>query len=112
MAAFANGPATQTTNVGTSATAVFNPNSTALQAAGIAGNALRDLILVNAGTVTVYIGQSTVTATTGTPLAPGGQLTLQGYSATAGNATNTIYGITASGTANVLADLASIPSVV
>lgn len=110
MANFANGPAAQVTSVGTSATAVFNPNSTALQAAGVTGNTLRDLILINQGSVTVYVGQSTVTSTTGTPLVPGGQMTLQGYVATAGSATNTVYAITASGTANVAAGLATIAS--
>ena len=102
MSIFAIGPAYQTTSVTNSAVAVFNPNSTALQATNVVGSKLRNVTLVNTGTVAVFLGvSSSVTTTTGLSLGPGQQLTIEGYTATAGNATGTIYGITA-GTAVVV----------
>lgn len=105
MAIFANGPAYQTASIGTSAALVFNPNSTALQATNVVGSALRNVTIVNTGAATVFLGTSSVTAATGLALAAGQQLTIEGYSAVAGNATGAIYGITSSGTAFVEAGL-------
>lgn len=111
MAIFANGVATQTSAPGTSATAVFNPNSTALAALSPAV-ALHDVTIINTGSVNVALGSSTVTATTGLILKPGQQLTIQGWLATSGNAAGEIYGIVASGTGACEAGLSSFPSVV
>lgn len=99
MALFANGPATQTTSVtttsGTATAQIFNT-----AAAGVTGT-LRNVLVVNAGTVTIYVGGGTaVTSTTGMPVAAGAQLLLEG------SAIN-LYALTASGTSTVIAGLSS-----
>jgi hypothetical protein len=99
MAIFANGPATQTTAVtttsGTATALVFNTTAT-----GVSGT-LRNVLLVNAGTVTAYFGGgTTVTSTTGFPVAAGSQLLLEGPAIN-------IYGLTASGTTTIIAGLST-----
>ena len=54
----------------------------------------RALIVFNNGTITVYLGESGVTAAGGFPLLPGQSLVLE-------TGTTAIYGITAAGTADV-----------
>ena len=54
----------------------------------------RALIVFNNGTITVYLGESGVTAAGGFPLLPGQSLVLE-------TGTTAIYGITASGTVEV-----------
>jgi hypothetical protein len=99
MALFANGPATQTSSVTTtSGTAMVQIFNTA--AAGVTGT-LKNLLVVNAGTVTAYVGGgTTITSTTGFPLASGAQLLLEG------SAIN-LYALTASGTTTIIAGLSS-----
>jgi len=95
----------QTTSVGNSATAVFNPNAAPFST--LAGP-LKDVTIENAGSVTVYLGGSTVTTATGLPLASGVQVTFEGSSTPAGSGGTAIYAITASGTATVVSGLATV----
>lgn len=108
MAIFADGPAYQTNTVTTAAHVVFSANATALAALSPAV-ALHDVTIINTGTVTIYLGQPTnVTAATGIPLAPGQQITINGYTATSGTTTNDIWGITSAGTTTTEAGLATL----
>lgn len=75
------------------------------------GATLKDVTLINTGTVTVFVGSSAVTAATGLPLPPGVQLTYEGYSHVKGDTTGDIYTITSSGTGAVQAGLATVNSV-
>lgn len=112
MAIFANGVADQTSAPTSSSTVVWNPNSTALAALSPAVT-LHDVTIVNTGSVTVYLGSfSAVTAVTGFALKAGQQVTVQGFTATSGNAAGEIWGITSSGTGACSAGLASFPSVI
>ena len=96
----------QNTSVTNSATAVFNPNAAPFST--LAGP-LKDVTIENvSATVTVYLGQSTVTSSTGLPLGPGQQVTFEGSSTPAGASGTAIYAITASGTASVVAGLATL----
>lgn len=97
MAIFANGPATTSHSVTTSAGQVFSTSSTALS------GVLKNLTVLNNGTVPVYLGGSTVT-TEGMPLAVGSQVLLEGPAVN-------LYAITASGTGNVLVGLATLATV-
>jgi hypothetical protein len=72
MAIFANGPGTQTTAVTTSAGTIYS-----IAATGMSGTQ-KNLTIFNAGTVTAFLGSSTVTATTGFALAAGSQLLVEG----------------------------------
>lgn len=115
MALFATGVASQSTTLpsgGTTATIVWDPNSTALAALSPAVT-LKDVTLLNAGANLCWLGQSSVTTTTGVPLSPGQQVTIQGSTYTSGSTTGRIYAICGAGTATtVLADLATLASVV
>lgn len=113
MAIFAGTPGFQgPTAVGTSATKIWSANSSALAALSPAVT-LRDLTIVNQGPSTIYVGQSGVTSSTGTPVPDGGQLTIQGFTATSGTTAQDTYAICASGgSATVIAGLASVASVV
>lgn len=75
------------------------------------GAPLANLTVVNTGTVTAYIGSSSVTAATGLALAAGQQLTIQG-SVIAGSSVWNFYAITSSGTTSVEVSLGSVVSVV
>ncbi len=99
MAIFANGPATQTTSVtttsGTATAQIFN-----ITATGVSGT-LRNVLVVNAGTVSVYVGGGTaVTTVTGVPVAAGNQLLLEGPAIN-------LYALTSAGTSTVIAGLAT-----
>ena len=74
------------------------------------GSVLHDITIINTGTVTCYLGSSSVTSSTGLPLAPGQQATIQGTvtAATAGVLGWNIYAITASGTTTTQASLATV----
>lgn len=95
----------QTTSVGNSAAAVFNPNASPYST--LAGP-LKDPIIENTGSVTVYLGQSGVTSSTGLPLLSGQQVTYNGFSTPAGSGGTALYAITASGTSTVTVGLATI----
>lgn len=75
------------------------------------GVSLSELTVVNTGSVTCFLGQSGVTAVTGTPLKPGEQVTYRGVGHTAaesGASSWNLYAITASGTTSVIASLATV----
>jgi len=75
-----------------------------------AGSTLHDLTIINTGSVTCYVGSSSVTAATGFPIKPGEQLTIQGQvtAATSGVLGWNIYAITSSGTTTTEASLATV----
>lgn len=109
MPIFANGVATQATaSVTSSATLIFDADF-----AGIpAGVTLGDVTVINTGTVTFFVGQSGVTATTGLRVPPGAQVTITGFGALQSSTNFDIYAITASGTSSALAGPASVEYVV
>lgn len=95
MAIFAvGGPAYQKTAVPNSATLVFNTAASGIPT----GVVLRDVTLVNAGTVNVFVGGSAVTTTTGLLVAPGQQVTVTGYSHAQGDTAGNVYAIASAAT--------------
>lgn len=104
MAIFASNTV-QTTSVGNSATQVF---STA-NAAFATGATLKNLTIINTGSVTCFVGIASVT-TTGLRLAPGQQITINGYSYVKGDTNGNVYAITASGTTTIEAGLGTVDS--
>lgn len=105
MAIFANGAATQATaSVGTSATLVFDADASGITA----GVTIGDIIVLNTGSVTMFIGQSGVTATTGLRLPPGASWTSQNLGALQSSTNYDIYAITSSGTTTALAGPATL----
>jgi hypothetical protein len=105
-------PAYQATSVTNSAIKIWSGTVSALASISPAVT-VRDLTIVNAGTVTAYVGGSSVAgAATGAPLPSGGQLTIQGWTATTNTTTNDVWAITASGTTQLEAGLATLASVV
>lgn len=109
----------QVSTVTNSAGVIWDTDNTSATAYGplgaiAAGDVLKDLLIVNQGSVTVYVGGASVTASTGTPVAAGGSMLLQGYSVTsvASSSNGDISAITSSGTAQVTVGLASVLSVV
>jgi hypothetical protein len=82
----------------------FSTSSTVLYTAPTAYQ--RDLVLTNGGTAAVYVGSFTaVTAVTGLKIPAGQQLVLQGP-------TESVWGITASGTATMYVGQGSVVSVI
>lgn len=130
MAIFTGAPpafqSTQAANtpVGTAAAGVqvYNAGSaTVVSSSGTAYYAfpatatLSNLTLINTGTVTAYLGAGTagtvVTTAAGLPLTPGQQLTIQGTAATGTVSTFNLWAITAVGTTNIEASLATVVAV-
>jgi len=109
VAIFANGPGiVQTTAVTTSATLVFDTDATNIPS----GATLPDLTIMNIGANQAFLGQSTVSATTGLPIPPGGQVTVRGYSGLQSSTTGDTYAICASGKLTTLvAGLATLDPV-
>lgn len=96
----------QTTSVGNTAAAVFNPNAAPFST--LAGP-LKDVTIENtSSTVSVFLGSSSVTAATGLVLGPGQQITYEGFSTATGSGGTALYAITSSGTAVVVAGLATV----
>lgn len=112
MAVFnATYPAVQTTaSVGTSATAIYNtttytpPGGSALTFP--TGVTLKDVTIVNTGTVNMFVGGSTVTTATGL-LCPanGGQVSIRNWNQATGGG-NVLYGVVASGSTSAEVSLA------
>jgi hypothetical protein len=94
VAIFANGPATQTTTVGTASgtVAIFNT-----AASGVTGT-LPSILVINTGTITAYIGGATAVTVAGLPLPSGYSLLLKGPAVN-------LYAITSSGTTTLVAGL-------
>lgn len=104
MAIFATNP--QSATVTNSATKIFDSTSSNY----VTGATLKDLTILNTGTTSVYLGQSTVTSSTGLLLQAGTQVTYNGYSHAKSDTTGDVYAITASGTSTTLAGLATVAS--
>ena len=115
---FATGVQQATGVVNTSATLIWDLDNTSTTTFGAlgsntTGNVIKDLIINNTGTATMYVGTASVTSSTGLPVNPGGYVLLGSYLATvASSTTSDIWGITASGTTSALIGLASVISVV
>jgi hypothetical protein len=108
-------------SVGTSSTLIFNPENTSTTTFGALGSVattatLRDVTIINTGTVTVFAGSGSLTAgnvSTAFAIPVGGQLTIQGYSVVKPTGTvGQIWGNTTTGTGSTLAGLASVASVI
>lgn len=102
-------PAYQSASAGTTATEIFAGTGTTLAGSAYTfpvASENSQLIVQNSGTATVYLGQSGVTASTGVPVPPGESAIVP---ATVGTAsTFALYGITAAGSSQVEAGLASV----
>jgi hypothetical protein len=118
---FAAGIQQVQSSIGTTSALVWNPENTSATTFGPLGSVpatavLKDVTILNTGTVTVYIGSGSLTAGgSQTPLAipVGGQVTVQGYSVSSpSGATGQIWGNTSSGTGSTLAGLVSVASVI
>lgn len=96
MALFETGYAPVTTLAAGGTSSVF--------VAGSVTAGSRDITLINTGAGTAYVGQTGVTQTTGLPVPPGYQLTLQG-------AVFTVYAVGGTGGTTVEAGLATKVSV-
>jgi hypothetical protein len=105
-------PASQGTTVSTSAVQVYN-NSSYGGATFPTSTTLSNLTVMNTGTATCFVGTSTVSATTGVPLAPGQQLVIIGNqtAGTSGNTSWNLSAITSAGTTTTEASLATLVSV-
>lgn len=99
MAIFANSAATQTAAVTNSATLVFDSDASGIPTGAVIG----DVTVVNTGATTFFVGQSTVTSSTGLRVPPGAQVTIAGFGAVQTSTNYDIYAITASGTSSSLA---------
>lgn len=113
MATFtASGATYQVTTVASTATQIYNtlgPSSTGITS----GTQLTNLTVTNSGSVTVYLGSSSVTAATGLVLLAGQSIVIQGTPvAAASGAVWNLYAITASGTSVVETGLGSLVSTV
>lgn len=97
--------------------AIFDAGSLAYQGTTVTNSATQvysasgltspqNLVVLNQGTAIVYVGGGTVTTTSGVPLTPGNQLVV------GGSASLSVWAITASGTATVVAGLATVDAVV
>ena len=114
---FATGVQQVTGVVNTSATLIWDLDNTSTTTFGAlgsntTGNVIKDLLINNTGTATMYVGTASVSSTTGLPVNPGGYVVLGSYLATvASSTTSDLWGITASGTTSALIGLASVVSV-
>jgi hypothetical protein len=106
---------------GTASILIWNPANTSVTTFGALGSVpsgavLKDLVLINQGTVNIYYGMGVAAAagTLGSLLPVGGQHTLQGYVGTGGTAVAQVWGNTGTvgSTGAVAVGLASVASVV
>lgn len=100
-------PALQVNSITTAAKLIFQitgtDNAGTVIPAAFANSS--NVTVVNTGKVTVFLGSSSVTASTGLPLAAGSSITLVGP-------VIAIYGITSAGTTTTSGALATFPSIV
>jgi hypothetical protein len=108
-------------NIGTSYSLIWNPENTSSTTFGALGSVsstavLKDVIIQNIGTVTVFAGNGTQTAggSAGSLAIPvGGYVLISGYSVTnPSGVVGQLWGNTTTGTGSTLAGLASVVSVV
>jgi hypothetical protein len=101
-----------TATVGGTAVLVWTGTFTALAAISPAVT-VRDVTVINTGANQCWVGGTSVSVSTGLWLAPGAQVTVQGWSATSNTTLHDVYAISVSGalatsTAAGLATLASV----
>lgn len=108
MAIFASSVYTQTATVTNSATLIFDADP----ANSVAGSVIGDVTVINTGSTTIFLGQSTVTASTGLRCPAGAQVTINGFGAKQSSTTFDIYAITSSGTSTTLSGPATLDPVV
>ena len=105
MAVYANSSAVQATaSVTSSATLIFDSDASGIPT----GVTIGDVTVVNTGTVTMFIGQSGVTSSTGLRVPAGAQVTINNFGALQSSTNFDIYGITASGTTSALCGPATV----
>ena len=107
-------PAYQATaSVGTTATLVWSGTAASLAAISPAVT-LRDITVINTGANPIFVGGTSVTYATGMYVAPGAQLTVQGWSVTSNTVLHDVYAIVygLGLTSSCAAGLATLASVV
>lgn len=111
---FATGVQQVTATVNTTAGVIWDTDNTSTTTYGPLGSVtvgavLKDLIIKNTGTATMYVGLAAVSGTQGCPVNPGASMILYGYVATsvASNTGGDISAVTASGTTSAEVGLAS-----
>lgn len=116
---FATGVQQVSPTINTSASLIWDTDATSTTTFGplgsqTVGNVLKDLVISNTGTATMYVGGASVTSSTGIPVNPGGYILLGSYLATvtASSATGDLSAITSAGTTSALVGLSSVVSVV
>ena len=120
MAIFEAGIQQVNSSIGTASSLIWNPTNTSATTFGPLGSVnasatLKDVTILNTGTVTVYAGSGSLSqGGTQAPLAipVGGQLTIQGYSVTPSGTVGQIWGNVLTGTGSTKAGLASVASVI
>lgn len=118
MAIFASSPpayqATASVSTTSGGTVIYSTTSITIGSTTYTfptGVTLSELTIQNTGTVTCFVGQNGVTATTGVPLKSGEQLTIRGnghLAAESGASSWNLYAITASGTTSIVASLVTV----
>jgi len=107
-------------SIGTISSLIWNPGNTSATTFGALGSVpatstLKDVTVINQGTVSVYVSSGSIassTPTLGVLLPVGGQLTIQGYSGTFGAAGSLwAQAGAASQTGQTAAGMASVASV-
>jgi flagellar basal body rod protein FlgF len=105
--------------IGTAASLCWDPQNTSATTFGALGSVpstatLKDVTIINQGTVAVYVGTGSISAgaTLGLQIPVGGQLTIQGYSVVSPSGTaGQIFAQCPTGTGQTVAGLASVASV-
>ncbi len=121
MAVFEAGIVQVNSAIGTISSLIWNPSNTSATTFGALGSVpaaslLKDVTVINQGTVTIYVGSGSIpssTPTLGAAIPAGGQLTFQGYSGTVGVAGSLwAQAGAASQTGQTAVGMASVASVV
>lgn len=108
-------------SIGTSSVLIWNPENGSTTTFGPLGSVpptavLRDVVIVNTGTVTVFAGSGSLTAgsvSTALAVPAGGKVIIGGYNVTSpSGTTGQIWGNTTTGIGSTLAGLASVSEVV
>jgi hypothetical protein len=92
MAIFANSSAVQSTAVPNSATLIFDADASGIPT----GATIGDVTVINTGSVTMFIGSSSVSTTTGLRVPAGAQVTINNFGALQSSTTFDIYAIASS----------------
>jgi flagellar basal body rod protein FlgF len=117
---FSSGIVQVQATVGTAPAVVWDPGSSSATTYGALGSVptssvLKDVTIINTGTVNIYAGMGTVAyaSTTGMLIPVGGQLTIQGYNLTGRTGIGTIWANagTVGYSSSTIAGLASVIAV-